>query len=228
MRAAILVASITFTGPLQAALIDRGSGLIYDTDLDITWMQDVNYVSTLGWPSWGNGRVSHSSAVQFVDQLDFGGFTNWRLPTGQVMDSTCNENFIASYDHGFNCSGGELGHLYFEELGNLAADDENGNPRQNVGMENLGPFTNFPDGVDSYWTSTFLPGHSDTVFIFDIHNGNSDLSLDYNRHRVWAVHDGDIASVPEPPALVLLSTGLIGLLAIRLRRPGRRFRFIDS
>ncbi len=32
----------------HAALIDRGNGLIYDTVLNVTWMQDVALARTLG------------------------------------------------------------------------------------------------------------------------------------------------------------------------------------
>ena len=34
----------------QAALIDRGNGLIYDNVLNITWIQDVATVKHSGWP----------------------------------------------------------------------------------------------------------------------------------------------------------------------------------
>ena len=36
----------TYSTSTKAELIDRGGGLIYDTDLDITWLQDANYAST--------------------------------------------------------------------------------------------------------------------------------------------------------------------------------------
>ena len=30
----------------QAALVDRGGGMLYDTVLNITWLQDANYAKT--------------------------------------------------------------------------------------------------------------------------------------------------------------------------------------
>ena len=33
----------------NAALYDRGNGLIYDDVLDITWLQDANYAKTSGY-----------------------------------------------------------------------------------------------------------------------------------------------------------------------------------
>lgn len=39
----------------QAGLIDRGGGLVYDNDLDITWLQDANY-SGITW-AWGSAKT---------------------------------------------------------------------------------------------------------------------------------------------------------------------------
>ena len=36
----------------QAALYDRGNGLIYDDVLDITWLQDANYAKTTDATPW--------------------------------------------------------------------------------------------------------------------------------------------------------------------------------
>ena len=50
----------------HAALFDRGGGLIYDSDLDITWLKDGNYAQTSGYtnPAVAGdvvcGRRSHS------------------------------------------------------------------------------------------------------------------------------------------------------------------------
>ena len=41
--AAALGTTLALPGLANAALIDRGGGLIYDTDLDITWLADANY-----------------------------------------------------------------------------------------------------------------------------------------------------------------------------------------
>ena len=46
--ALFLATSIFFglTGISNSSLIDRGGGLIYDTVLDVTWLQDANYAFT--------------------------------------------------------------------------------------------------------------------------------------------------------------------------------------
>ena len=63
----------------HAALYDRGNGLIYDDVLDITWLQDANYAKTSGYDF--DGRLNWYDALEFVDQLEIGSFTEWKLPS---------------------------------------------------------------------------------------------------------------------------------------------------
>jgi len=80
--------------PVQANLIDRGSGLIYDDDLNITWLQDANLSGvTMTW----------LVAASWADSLVFQGFDDWRLP---VSDSSCTGN---------SCTESELGHIFYNE-----------------------------------------------------------------------------------------------------------------
>ena len=59
----------------HATLIDRGGGLVYDTDLTVTWLQDANYARTTGYTTSG---FNYDDAVAWVDQLVYAGFDNWR------------------------------------------------------------------------------------------------------------------------------------------------------
>jgi len=80
--------------PVQANLIDRGNGLIYDDDLNITWLQDANLSgATMTW----------LAATSWADTLVFQGFDDWRLP---VSDSSCTGN---------SCTESELGHIFYNE-----------------------------------------------------------------------------------------------------------------
>jgi hypothetical protein len=60
-------------GTANATLIDNGGGLIYDTDLNITWY-DNTYTGTQG-----NG-ANWDQANAWATGLNVGGVTGWRLP----------------------------------------------------------------------------------------------------------------------------------------------------
>jgi hypothetical protein len=41
-------AMVAMSGTAQAALVDRGGGMIYDTTRNITWLADMNYAQRSG------------------------------------------------------------------------------------------------------------------------------------------------------------------------------------
>ena len=90
-------------------LIDRGLGLIYDTQRDITWMQDMNYARTIGHSR--DGQMTWSVAMQWVASLNYRGIVGWRLPTALNPDGS-------GPAIGNNCAGSEIGHLYLEVFAN--------------------------------------------------------------------------------------------------------------
>ena len=88
MGAVCLYAISTVSMPADAALVPKLGGLVvYDTDLDITWLADTNYAMTSGYDS--NGLMTWNQAMTWVNQLEFEGFTDWRLPTTPFSDPTC-------------------------------------------------------------------------------------------------------------------------------------------
>src|SRR4051812_19102356 len=88
-------------GPL---LIDRGRGLLYDVERDLTWLQDTNYAKTVGHSV--DGQMTWNAAKGWVAHLNYRGITGWRLPTALNQDGSrpC---------VGDNCRESELGHLVF-------------------------------------------------------------------------------------------------------------------
>ncbi len=74
-------------GVANAALWDRGGGLIYDDVLDITWLQDANYAGT---------------TINWADQLVYQGYEDWRLPSTSGTES----GYVNE---------GEMGHLYYDD-----------------------------------------------------------------------------------------------------------------
>ena len=65
--------------PTHAALIDLGGGMIYSTDMDLTWLQDANYARTSGVSV--DGLMTWDEANTWATNLVYGGVGGWRLPT---------------------------------------------------------------------------------------------------------------------------------------------------
>ena len=182
----LAIASIT----VHAELIDRGDGLIYDVDQDITWLQDFN---SLGyWPNW-------NAANAWADSLVFRGFDDWRLPHTPQMDSSC----VPLYDWTDNlayqdCTGGELGYLYYIELENIFSLSYFDNI-----LNDYGPFINIQTG---YWTSmrfdptlewptdtgAMIPTSDNYHWIFYMNKGDKFVFGDGNSRAATAVRDGDV------------------------------------
>lgn len=212
---------------VDAALIDRGGGLIYDDNINVTWLQDANYAFTSGYintieTTFDDGRMDWFEASAWADQLTFGGYDDWRLPITPHMDASCSASGVQdgiAIDWGYSCIGSELGHLYIEELGNLGYKDSNGVFQPDFGLKNTGVFYNLQD--DDYWSgSDYLP-FDDNAWYFNFETGGyqggnnkySDIFF------AWAVRDGDVAAVvPVPAAVWLFGSGLLGLIRIARRK----------
>jgi len=126
----ILFVGVTVLGVSEsskAALIDRGNGLIYDNVLDITWIQDVGLSSTQGGPSTFNWHDANA----WAEQLVFGGYDDWRLPTLSPVNGVAFHRVLhcdgsADYGYGIAAPGGasagftgnELAYMYHVNLGN--------------------------------------------------------------------------------------------------------------
>jgi len=181
-----MVTMLWFTTPTHATLWDRGGGLIYDDDLNITWLQNAG----LG------GKKTWYDAMAWANNLVYEGYDDWRLPTtpGTIYGYT---------------NQGEMGDLYYTELGNSA--NPAGGP-----MANPGPFTNV---LVTYWLDKEISSGSLFAWTFHTWFGFQDNGYNkYNTLSTWAVRDGDSAPVPIPGAVWLLGSGIVGLIGLKRRR----------
>jgi len=223
-RMAALILAIGLSGTAQAALYDRGGGLIYDDVLNVTWLQDANYAMTSGYHA--NGLMTWDAAVAWVDQLVYGGFDDWRLPTVNPIGATFNYDFSnnGSTDIGYGNSSpnSEMAYMYYANLNNLGYCTPNGggstlscNEQGGWGLNHTWPFLNIQP--DTYWLGTeYEPDTSGSnAWDFGMGVGGQYASTKLNQRFAWAVRDGDVAAVPEPEtyAMMLAGLGLVGFLA---------------
>jgi hypothetical protein len=93
---------------------------------------------------------------------------------------------------GYNVTTGEMGHLFYKSLGNLAGVDGKGNPLTDGGLKNSGPFTKLLPGT--YWTGTeYLYYEGIWCWSFDISSGLL---------NTWALQEEGFNALAVRPAKV--------------------------
>jgi len=198
---ALLATGLVFGSTAQAALIDRGSGLIYDTDLNITWLQDANYAKTSGYD--GDGLMNWTSAKSWAENLVYHdsvrniNYSDWRLPTTRP-----------GYGYGYMAEG-ELMNLFRGGLGGHQAGSlvyfHNNNYNLFSNVQNY-----------AYWTGTEFAGTT-LAFYVDVDPVEGSISTKSDQLYAWAVRDGDVAPVPITSSIWLFASGF-GLLSFTRRK----------
>lgn len=231
-RILLVTAGSLCSGAAQATLVDRGGGLLYDTVLNVTWLQDANYAKTSGYDSDGymNWDAANSWATNLVyhDIVTNTDLTGWRLPSNIPVGT--NWNYTYSYngstDVGYNIitPASELGYMYYVNLGLKGALSAAG-----VYQPDFGVFRNGTVGApttvglvnnlqsETYWSGTEYSFYLSWVFspVF----GYQDLYVRSAGAAAWAVRPGDVAIVPEPGSSTLLLAGLAFLAVVtKVRR----------
>jgi hypothetical protein len=231
-RMAALVLAAGLSGAAQAALHDRGGGLIYDDVLNVTWLQDANAALGSSYDSADgltDGRTTWKNSVDWADNLSYYDsirnvtYTDWRLPTTTDTGALgCNDTYSGT-DCGYNVNTAtsEMAHLYYDELGNLSPYETNGNDRSglqsvNWGLVNTGPFSNLQ--FNYYWSGTEdATNPTDFAWTFYFGIGYQTTTPKDGNTFAWAVRDGDVAAVPEASTWTMLLAGL-GLIGVAARR----------
>ena len=201
---AAIAASLLLATLAQARLIGRDiQGLavcnsnavfLYDTDLDITWLRDMNNAHTSGYAATNaggsgsttvhaSGRMGWDAASAWARTLTVGAFSGWRLPTALQANGT--DACI-----GYDCDGSEMGHLWYKELGNRSGS-----------FANAGDFQAMQSGI--YWSSSEFALNADNAWSFDNRGGSRYVDGKTSRFHVMVVRPGDVraAQAPEPEAL---------------------------
>ncbi len=233
---AVFILSGLFSSQGQAKLINRGGGMIFDTVLNITWLQDANYAKTSGYSPFG--LMSFDDANTWANNLNYGGYDDWRLPT---MLDTGNPGCDFSHSGGTDCGWNsltydektgkvysELAYMFYDNLGNLAShapgSGEYLGGDVNWGVVNTGPFLNLQVEVwQSYWTQVENAIDPDSIaWGFTTYDGYQGDNSKGNGFYAWAVRAGDVSvsQVPLPPAVWLFGFSLFGLFSFKRKRVG--------
>lgn len=243
MRMVALVLAVGLSGTVQAALHDRGGGLVYDDVLNITWLQDANYAQTSGYDAdggmaWDNA-VTWATDLAYYDSVRNVTYTDWRLPTMSPVDGLSFNNLFrnnGTSDAGFNISAtgtlyagstaSEMAFMYYQNLGNLgyfAPDNTETYCAPNC-LQNTGLFQNLTD--KAYWTGIEYGWDTSQAWNFRMDAGMQGAGYkDHynNSFYAWAVRDGDVAAVPEPEAYAMMLAGL-GMVGAAVRRRQGNFK----
>lgn len=217
----------------DAALIDRGSGLLYDDVLNITWLQDTNYAKTSGYDV--DGRLSSVDALNWATNLNYFDsvrrvtYSDWRLPRNSSDGHPFHYGwwFAIGDDHPTTGPHSELSYMYYINLGLAGYQTNYGAWQDNFGIfgnntftgqTNIGLIKNLQAG-EYFSYAAPSPYPYDQPWTFNTNTGNHYVRLKYEPHFAWAVHDGDIAAhaIPEPKTetMMLLGIGMIGFYALR-------------
>lgn len=222
------------SGVAQAALVDRGGGLIYDDVLNVTWLQNVTYGAGSSYDNgWSNtdGLMTWSSATAWAENLIYYDsvrnvtYDNWRLPSlspanGVSFNYAFSTN--GTTDYGYNMTGtrSEAGYMYYADLGNPAS--VGGNNCYPCG-KNAGPFINLTS-MSTVWFGAADAPYADQAWNLDYWSGLQRMNPKTNQYLAWAVRDGDVAAVsapttvPVPAAAWLLGSGLLGMFGVAKRK----------
>jgi len=164
--------------------------LDYTNDTDI-WQNHMNWASGLG------SNLTVDLDPGYSTDIDWG--IDWRLPLTQNQTS------------GYNQNGSEMGHLYYESLGNIGYNDPG------WGLNNVGDFNNLQSNL--YWSGTeYSPIPVDAWFFYFPNGYQSRYYKGYDYLYALAVRPGQVSAVPIPSAIWLLGSGLAGLGIFRNKK----------
>jgi len=211
--------ALSIVGSANAALLSRLSGQAYYDDVaNITWLTNANAGAGSTFDngfSGTDGAMTWANANNWATSLNIGGVTGWRLPTTVQPDTTCSLHY-SGFDGGNNCTGSEMGKLFYTALGNTA-----GFLTQTDSFINIQSVAGSFSSATSYWTATEYSISPSEAWIFSMHDGGQHVNFKTSEYFAWAVHSGDVvdavSTVPVPAAIWLFASGLLGL-SVMIRR----------
>jgi hypothetical protein len=236
-----LLAVLSGSSPVAAGLIDRGNGLIYDSVLDVTWLQNADLFATQEGPHY-NGDLAEQKA--WIQNLVYAGFDDWRPATM----SRSAEKLGLFWNHSLTvidcdpssgtteaeCIDNELAYMYFYNLGGDGRYD----------WFDSGDNLISPSGItffnvnNVYYSNTSNSPHcdpwiypfcdpSDYLWGFYFADGFQGDADGGSTPAFWAVRDGDsrtnVSKVSSPGTAALTIFPMLSFAAAQLLRRRRHW-----
>nr|WP_320013491.1 hypothetical protein [uncultured Desulfobacter sp.] len=226
----ILVFLFMISGIAHATLTTIGTGTYNGHDCNLIWDDDnngnsvvwldytndpENWADQVGWASSLNGIGVLTYNIDFAYTVEWK-TSSWRLPI--TVDGEREWGYDGTTTAGYNIISSEMGHLYYEELGNLGDCDTSGNLQSGWGLTETGDFENLI--ASWYWSGPEYANKTSYAWYFDMYNGTQDGVGRWYYIYGLAVRSGQVSAVPVPGTALLLNAGLLGLAAAG-RKTGR-------
>lgn len=161
-------------------------------------------------------QMTWDKAKTWAEDLNYGGYDDWHLPT--TPDGLLKANGIVLWEYDttkittkYNVTYSELGHLYYTELGlkGYLAPGTDITYNASYGLHNEAApyFTNLRAGY--YWFETSSASDPSLAWVFDFEYGIQFLQSK-NSPNAYAI--AVRSAVPEPASAFLFLSGLTGTL----------------
>ena len=179
-------ASAALIGVLPATPDGADFQAYYDDVADLTWLANANAAEA---------EMTWSAANDWAASLNVEGVTGWRLADTLQPDASCDSQ-DASGSYGYNCTGSEMGNLFYNVLGGSA-----GASITIVHNANYDLFSNVQ--ADAYWTATEWVLLESNAWMFVMGSGYQHPFNDKDvLYYAWAVHDGDVSADADDDGVV--------------------------
>lgn len=101
--------------------------VVYDPALNVTWLADGDLAARRTFGVTGinpDGSMNWNTAQAWITAMNdsnYLGHNGWRLPKTRQPDTTCSIETPVTHDFsGYDCTGSEMGELFYTELGGAA------------------------------------------------------------------------------------------------------------